>query len=526
MALAALNDRQMMPSGELVPWVSPVDETPLALAAAAPGIPWTDLAYSLVPNGSTLDYVADASYLAGSGRIGVQKEAWVNLLYFGGLATGFYAPVGTDPDADITAWKALLDTGGPYDGNPAAEDIVEEVTTHHSSYYIDHSTPPAPLIISNGWTDDLFPANEATRFYNRTVTEYPNAPIALTFGDFGHPRGANKQDAQALVRDRENAWFEHYVKGEGAPPPSDVVAMTQTCPSTPSTPSGGPFEAGTWAELAPGEVRYSHDPRKRIASQGTTFGPEYGDLSGSACRETGAANNPATANYRLPPAPRGGYTLMGSPTVIADIALPGANSQLAARLFDVAPDGQQTLIGRGLWRPVVSGSEAVRQVFQLTPNGWRFARGHRPKLELLPHDAPYGRASPGQQPVRVSNLTLRLPVAQQPGAGGGVVKEPARKVVPSGYELARGFESPPQTRITKGPAKRTTDRSPTFAFRADVNGASFRCKLDGRGFAPCTSPKTYRKASLGSHVFRVRAIDGDANPDPSPAKHKFKIVKR
>ncbi|MGI8727308.1 MAG: acetylxylan esterase, partial [Solirubrobacterales bacterium] len=62
MALAALNDRQMMPDGSLVAWKSPVKGTPLSLAAAIPEIPWTDLAYSLVPNGGTLDYTEDSDY--------------------------------------------------------------------------------------------------------------------------------------------------------------------------------------------------------------------------------------------------------------------------------------------------------------------------------------------------------------------------------------------------------------------------------------------------------------------------------
>jgi len=61
MSLAALNDRKMRLDGSLVPWQSP-DGTPIALAAAAPEIPWSDLAYSLVPNGSTLDYAVDSTY--------------------------------------------------------------------------------------------------------------------------------------------------------------------------------------------------------------------------------------------------------------------------------------------------------------------------------------------------------------------------------------------------------------------------------------------------------------------------------
>ena len=98
MALGALRNRKVMPDSSLVPWTSP-SGTPMQIAAAAPNIPWTDLAYSLAPNGSTLDYVADAPY---EGRLGVQKQSYVSTLYLGGLAApGFYAPAGSDPSADI-----------------------------------------------------------------------------------------------------------------------------------------------------------------------------------------------------------------------------------------------------------------------------------------------------------------------------------------------------------------------------------------------------------------------------------------
>ncbi len=49
--------------------------------------------------------------------------------------------------------------------------------------------------MSSGFTDDLFPADETIRFYNRTRTEYgKKAHMALFFGDFGHPRANNKDD--------------------------------------------------------------------------------------------------------------------------------------------------------------------------------------------------------------------------------------------------------------------------------------------------------------------------------------------
>jgi hypothetical protein len=87
--------------------------------------------------------------------------------------------VRADPDADITGWKTRLDAGEPYDGDPLLQDIVDEVTTHHSAYYIDDSIPPAPLFIYNAFTDDLFPATEALRFYNETRAKYPSAEITL-----------------------------------------------------------------------------------------------------------------------------------------------------------------------------------------------------------------------------------------------------------------------------------------------------------------------------------------------------------
>jgi hypothetical protein len=136
---------------------------------------------------------------------------------------------------------------------------------------------------------------------------------------------------------------------------------------------------------------------------------------------------------------------MGSPTVIASIISPGSSSQIAARLFDVDPVAKtQTLVARGLWRPAIT-STAVRQVFQLHPNGYKFAAGHVVKLELLPDDAntspgsSYGRESNGQQDVTVKKLNLRLPVLESPGSLGGLVQAPLPEFLPPGYVLARDF---------------------------------------------------------------------------------------
>lgn len=199
MALAALRDRVMRLDGSYMPWRSPQGK-PLRIAAAAPEIPWSDLAYSLVPNGRTLDYVADAQY---GQPVGVMKQSYVSGLFALGLANGQYAPPGSNPEADIVTWFALLNLGDPYDANPRVPEILEEVRKHHSSYTIDDSEPPAPLLISNGFTDDLFPIDEALRFYNRARTRHPDAWISLFFLDYGHARGQNKPAEVALLRARQ-----------------------------------------------------------------------------------------------------------------------------------------------------------------------------------------------------------------------------------------------------------------------------------------------------------------------------------
>ena len=141
---------------------------------------------------------------------------------------------------------------------------------------------------------------------------------------------------------------------------------------------------------------------------------------------------------------------MGAATVVADFTLSGTNSQIAARLVDVSPDGtSKRLIERGLWRPENSG----KQVFQLFANGWKVEEGHVLRLELLPRDSAqttpggflsnYGRPSNGQEQATIDNVDLRVPVLETPGSLGGLVTAPAPKVLPErpGVELARGYDS-------------------------------------------------------------------------------------
>jgi Acetyl xylan esterase (AXE1)/X-Pro dipeptidyl-peptidase C-terminal non-catalytic domain len=432
MALAALKDRVMLPGGAFIPWTTPSGK-PISLAAAAPEIPWTDLAYSLMPNGRTIDYAIDPR---GYGdRVGVQKTSYVAGLFGTGAATSNYALPQTDPGADLYSWFVETSAGEPYDQNPLTNSVLAEIEQHHSSYYIDPSTEPAPLLISNGWTDDLFPVDEALRFYNRTKDLYPKAFVGLSFLDYGHSRGQNKTADTAVLKARQQDFFDHFLKGQGPKPFGGVEVLTQTCPK--EKPSGGPFRAANWKKIAPGEVRSYKPEAQTVVSggdpqTGRTFDPIAG---GGACANAPAQQAPGTAVYRLPIVSGKGYTLMGAATIIADIQSTSPNNQLAARLLDESPDGTETLVARGLYRPDWN-SYGKRQLFQLHPGGWYFKPGHHVRLELLAFDAPYSRPSQGATPMTVKALELRLPTLEKPG---GQVLEPKPKSVPPGYKLAPDF---------------------------------------------------------------------------------------
>jgi hypothetical protein len=194
----------------LAPWTSPAG-TPLRIAAAVPEIAWSDLVYAMEPNGGTLDYTITGPR-DDLDPFGVEKQSWVSGLFGLGQASGYIAPPGADPDADLTTWFAVVGAGEP--GGPQAQAIEDELAAHHSPYSVDHSQAPAPTLIANGFTDDLFPVDEALRFSNRTRAEYPSTPLSPLFLDFGHMRGQDKPADMAVFEQRRFEWMDRYVKGD------------------------------------------------------------------------------------------------------------------------------------------------------------------------------------------------------------------------------------------------------------------------------------------------------------------------
>ncbi len=103
----------------------------------------------------------------------------------------------------------------------------------------------------------------------------------------------------------------------------------------------------------------------------------------------------------------------------------------------------------------------------------------------------------------------------------------------------------PQTVITGGPRSKVVVRwkrgarasksksksrrrvaAITINFSASEAASAFGCRLDKGPYAPCSSPLVLSKLKGGSHTFRVRASDAVGNVDVTPARHRFRVVKR
>jgi hypothetical protein len=83
--------------------------------------------------------------------------------------------------------------------------------------------------------------------------------------------------------------------------------------------------------------------------------------------------------------------------------------------------------------------------------------------------------------------------------------------------------SAPETTIAKKPRRKTAVPQAKFRFSSDQPGSTFQCKLDRKPFRPCRSPFEAKKLKVGTHTFRVRAVNSQGMADPTPALFRWMV---
>jgi predicted acyl esterase len=401
--LAYLRNRVRTPDGALIPWTSP-NGTPLHIAAAWARWGWADLTYSLVPNGRFVD---TKKWKLGQAvqPPGILKQDFVSGLYL--ITTlNFIAPLGADANAALTEAKNALDKGEPYGTDI---QLVGGLQSSRKSAAGLFGSTPAPLLLQNGFTDDLFPVDQALMIYNDT-DHGSKGPVSLQFGDLGHGRGAIKPNQEQYFNDQGASFFDAYLKKQGTPPAAGSVSVfTQTCPTT--APAGGPLRASSWAKVHPGSFTLAGAKAQKVTSSGgdPAAAKAFDKVLGNdPCPTTAANKGKGTARYSRKV--KKGFTMVGLPLVKATIAVKGKYGELAARLYDVYK-GQERLITRGQYR--LLNSQKGKIAFELNGNAYKLAKGHTVQLELLGQDPNYLRKSNGTFTVSVSKATVSLPTREK-----------------------------------------------------------------------------------------------------------------
>ncbi|HYI44805.1 MAG TPA: CocE/NonD family hydrolase C-terminal non-catalytic domain-containing protein [Actinomycetota bacterium] len=454
-------------------WKSPMAKVKMKLAAGVPKYGWTDLVEALVPSGHYFDrdpvtgetFIAptDPAEALSRNPIGVEKQS---------IVTGLFAS-GNLTNGDHTTFPSWLDetytrlqAGEPYDGDETVEAAANAFLNDRSAYYQQQFWNRVskglrlPMYVAATWTDPLFPTMESVRFYNKLKSIDAAYPVSMYLGDYQHfvankPkewgdlcgddhhvcnledfRGAdsllNFNKAAARVRvginSRINRFLDYYLRGAVKKAPKANVSATSTVCAANATDvlkldePGIEYRAKSWRELAPSLKTLKWEAGSPIFGSTASGGPDMHAVESDPvarstqadkCYTTTSNAGPGTVRFEHEPITEP-FTMMGIPTWSMTYAANGTDYWVAARMFDIAPNGDQTLVTRGVCR-VNTGSNPDRLCdnFDLWGNGWRFEKDHRVMVEITQGDTPMFRRNNLPSSITIEKASLRIPVASE-----------------------------------------------------------------------------------------------------------------
>ena len=119
---------------------------------------------------------------------------------------------------------------------------------------------------------------------------------------------------------------------------------------------------------------------------------------------------------------------------------------------------------------------------------------------------------------RLGAFSLAVQMTPPPG----LFEEELKLPLPGGPSPGPSIRGAPRTSLLKTRVRQKA-RSATFHFQSTAAEGTFRCRLDGRAWTACASPRTYRNVAAGAHAFRVYSVDGAGVRDPTPIASHFSI---
>ena len=408
--LAALQPTWRTPRGNVV-----------RLRTVVPIAAWSDLLYSLLPNGRERESVDGA---------GGAKLSFVNGLYLSGIRRDPERPYPNYPEYFV-GWHAWINAMEPTDIDPFFASIEDGLAGYRSiwwqqGFWQTAPTTRLPIFLAQGFTDDLFPMSEAGRMMRALQALDPAYPVSAYFGDIGHPRASNKPGEVEHVLGIIQQWLAYYVKGEGTAP-ANVVYAALTRPRDEAFSSSNVIVVPTLDALATDTVSTSFDAPAVLVNPLTdpASGFFWDPLVMEGARELRPLPVPpesplvpgSLATYDVPVTTLSGggaLVVAGQPRVALHATTVAYRVQIDVRLFDVDAAGTKQLITRGTYT-LDSGTPgvplgAVDVVIPTYGNFWRAEAGHVLRLELTNVDSPYITPSRVPSATTVTGVRLEVPI--------------------------------------------------------------------------------------------------------------------
>lgn len=453
-------------------WKSPIARVPMRVAVAAPKFTGTDVVESLVPSGHYLHrdpktgktIVAPSNPKNAPSRnpVGTVKQTIVGGFYqYGARFDSEHVIFPEWADATI----ARINSGEPYEGDPVIEEALARIVNGGSAYFQTafwrrvRQGLRLPIFAIGTTTDALFPGNEQVRFYGKLRRIDPRYPTAMYFGDFDHVNTHNKpkewadicgDDRHACTVDdfraedgalrllakpkglrheginsRVTRFIDHYLLGKGPKPANYVAASTTICPGinatdkTPGDEPGPTFQARTLPSLAPTDYVERWEGGGMTSSSALdAHGVEADPVARSRdkariafCFTTSqTAPSPGVVQYVSPEVAQP-FTLMGIATLRLQFDTTATDYWIAARLYDRAPDGSQTLVTRAVCKFSEIAPDRTCDAFDLWFAAWTFEKGHQIVIDVTQADVPTFRRHNMPSTITFTGASIRMPKA-------------------------------------------------------------------------------------------------------------------
>jgi pimeloyl-ACP methyl ester carboxylesterase len=394
--LAAIRPRFLSPRGKSI-----------VIRTVAPLATWSELTGALRPNGRRDEPIEPA---------GAYKFSFIEGLYIGGCAD---PPLCSNYPDYLKTWNAWIASMEPNNTTPVDRQIVDGLSGYRSIYWSPEfwqnaKSNPLPMFLAQGWTDDLFPVSETLRLVSALKSMNPNYPVALYFGDVGHPRARNKPEEVDFVINQVLAWMVWYLEGQGTQPPLDLQAAITRSKDTPFAP-GDVIRVASYDQLATASVSYSFSDRQVITFEPANSSGVFCDPLVMVGAEEFAplpCDSPPdfvpgdVAAYEVPV----GQALLiaGQPQVTMTISTTGIREQFNVRLFDLGPDGSRSLITRGTY--TLENSSSATITVPTYGNLWPIGAADILRLEITNVDSPYLAPSKVPSASEITHVVITVPV--------------------------------------------------------------------------------------------------------------------